>query len=141
MAKQSKFIKLNPNVLMEWIFDNEEYVTENYKVITNLNENKKRNFLSTTNLNNVNNNLFQLDSVLKKYTAINPAKYNFLQEQNYSSAPTQYDTVRIYLPTSYNFVYSGYVGLYLKIFTYGYYNNVVYELSNVIVASFTFLLP
>ena len=131
MAKQSKFIKLNPNVLMEWIFDNEEYVTENYKVITNLNENKKRNFLSTTNLNNVNNNLFQLDSVLKKYTAINPAKYNFLQEQNYSSVPTQYDTVRIYLPTSYNFVYSGYVGLYLKIFTYGYYNNVVYELSNI----------
>jgi hypothetical protein len=131
MAKQSKFIKLNPNVLMEWIFDNEEYVTENYKVITNLNENKKRNFLSTTNLNNVNNNLFQLDSVLKKYTVINPAKYNFLQEQNYSSVPAQYDTVRIYLPTSYNFVYSGYVGLYLKIFTYGYYNNVVYELSNI----------
>lgn len=131
MAKQSKFIKLNPNVLMEWIFDNEEYVTENYKVITNLNENKKRNFLSTTNLNNQNNNLFQLDSVLKKYTIINPAKYNFLQEQNYSSAPTQYDTVRIYLPISYNFVYSGYVGLYLKIFTYGYNNNVVYELSNI----------
>lgn len=131
MAKQSKFIKLNPNVLMEWIFDNEEYITENYKVITNLNENKKRNFLSTTNLNNQNNNLFQLDSVLKKYTIINPAKYNFLQEQNYSSAPTQYDTVRIYLPTSYNFVYSGYVGLYLKIFTYGYNNNVVYELSNI----------
>jgi hypothetical protein len=131
MAKQSKFIKLNPNVLMEWIFDNEEYITENYKVITNLNENKKRNFLSTTNLNNQNNNLFQLDSVLKKYTIINPAKYNFLQEQNYSSAPTQYDTVRIYLPISYNFVYSGYVGLYLKIFTYGYNNNVVYELSNI----------
>lgn len=131
MAKQSKFIKLNPNVLMEWIFNNEEYVTENYKVITNLNENKKRNFLSTTNLNNVNNNLFQLDSVLKKYTIINSAKYNFLQEQNYSSAPTQYDTVRIYLPTSYNFVYNGYVGLYLKIFTYGYNNNIVYELSNI----------
>src|SRR5574344_976252 len=131
MSKQSKFIKLNPNVLMEWIFDNEEYITENYKVITNLNENKKRNFLSTTNLNNQNNNLFQLDSVLKKYTIINPAKYNFLQEQNYSSAPTQYDTVRIYLPISYNFVYSGYVGLYLKIFTYGYNNNVVYELSNI----------
>ena len=101
MAKQSKFIKLNPNVLMEWIFDNEEYVTENYKVITNLNENKKRNFLSTTNLNNVNNNLFQLDSVLKKYTIINSAKYNFLQEQNYSSAPTQYDTVRIYFHPSF----------------------------------------
>jgi hypothetical protein len=131
MAKQSKFIKLNPNVLMEWIFDNEEYVTENYKVITNLNENKKRNFLSTTNLNSKNNNLFQLDSVLKKYTVINPAQYNFLQEQDYSSAPVQYDTVRLYLPTSYNFVYDGYIGIYLKIFAYGYYNKVIYELSNI----------
>ena len=44
MAKVSKFIKLNPNVLMEWIFDSEHYVSENYNVITNLNENKKRSF-------------------------------------------------------------------------------------------------
>ena len=61
MAKVSKYMKLNPNVLMEWIFDNENYISENYKVITNLNENKKRSFLSTTNLNSINNNLFQLD--------------------------------------------------------------------------------
>ena len=78
MAKVSKFIKLNPNILMEWIFDSEHYISENYKVVTNLNENKKRNFLSTSNNNNINNNLFQLDSVLGKYTQINSAKYNFL---------------------------------------------------------------
>lgn len=131
MSKVSKFIKLNTNVLMEWIFDNEYYISENYKVITNLNENKKRNFLSTTNLNNINNNLFQLDSVLKKYTLIDTSKYNFLQEQDYSAAPTQYDKVRIYLPTSYNFVFDGYIGLYLKIYAYGYYNKNIYELSNI----------
>jgi hypothetical protein len=60
MAKVSRFMKLNPNILMEWIFDSEHYVSENYKVITNLNENKKRSFLSTVNFNNKNNNLFQL---------------------------------------------------------------------------------
>jgi len=131
MAKQSKFMKLNPNILMEWVFDNEHYVSENYKVITNLNANKKRNFLSTSGLNNINNNLFQLDSVLNKYTLPNTAKYNFLQEQDYNTAPIQYDTVRIYLPVTYNFVFDGYVGLYLKIFAYGFYNDIIYELSNI----------
>ena len=131
MAKVSKFMKLNPNVLMEWIFDSEHYVSENYKVITNLNENKKRSFLSTTNLNDKNNNLFQLDPVLKKYTLVNTSKYNFLKEQDYSSAPVQYDKVRVYLPTSYNFTSNGYFGLYLKIFAYGYYNNNIYEISNI----------
>ena len=131
MAKVSKYMKLNPNVLMEWIFDNENYISENYKVITNLNENKKRSFLSTTNLNSINNNLFQLDSVLKKYAIVNTSKYNFLQAQDYTTSPVQYDTVRIYLPTSYNFVFNGYVGLYLKIFAYGYYNKNIYELSNI----------
>lgn len=131
MAKVSKFMKLNPNILMEWVFNSEYYINENYKVITNLNENKKRSFLSTTSLNNKNNNLFQLDPVLKKYTVLNTAKYNFLQEQDFSTAPVQYDIVRIYLPTSYNFDYNGYVGLYLKIFAYGYYNTNIYELSNI----------
>ena len=113
------------------LIDSEHYVSENYKVITNLNENKKRNFLSTNNLNNIDNNLFQLDPVLRKYTKINTSKYNFLQEQSYSSAPIPYDIARIYLPTSFNFVFNGYVGLYLKIYAYGYQNKNIYELSNI----------
>jgi len=131
MAKVSKFMKLNTNILMEWVFDSEHYISENYKVITNLNDNKKRSFLSTTNLNNKANSIFQLDSVLKKYALIDTSKYNFLQEQDYNSAPIQYDVIRLYLPTNYNFVFNGYVGLYLKILAYGYYNKNIYELSNI----------
>lgn len=131
MTKVSKYIKLNQNVLMEWTFDNENNIAENYKVITNLNESKKRSFLSTTNNNNISNNLFQLDPVLKKYTVVNTSKYNFLQEQNYSSSPIPYDKVKIFLPTSYNFSFYDYVGLYIKIYSYGYYNNNIYELSNI----------
>lgn len=131
MAKISKFIKINDKTLMEWVFDNEQYVSENYKVVTNLNENKKRSFLSTTNINNKERSLFKLDSVLKKYAVINTIKYNFLQEQDYGSSPVQYDTVRLYFPTTYNFIFDGYVGLYLKIFAYGYYNKDIYELSNI----------
>jgi len=131
MAKVSKFVKLNSNVLMEWTFDSQYYISENYKVITNLNNNRRRNFLSTTNINNIDNNLFQLDSVLNKFTLIDTVKYNFLQEQDYSSAPVQYDSVKIYLPTNYNFTLEGYIGLYLKIFAYGFYNKDIYEISNI----------
>ena len=42
MTKISKYIKLNPNVLMDWTFDNENYNSYPYKIITNINENKKR---------------------------------------------------------------------------------------------------
>lgn len=131
MSINNKMMKINPNVLMEWTFDNENNVTENYKVITNLNENKKRSFLSTTNNNNINNNLFLLDTVLRKYTPIDTSKYNFLQYQDYNTAPIPYDKVRLYLPTNYNFVMNGYVGLYVKIYTYDYYNENVYELANI----------
>ena len=131
MSSTNKMMKINQNVLMEWTFDNENNITENYKVITNLNENKKRSFLSTTNDNNINNNLFLLDTVLRKYTTINTSKYNFLQYQDYNTAPIPYDNIKIYLPTNYNFVMNGYVGLYVKIYTYDYYNEKVYELSNI----------
>lgn len=131
MAKVSKFIKINTNVLIEWTFDSENYVSENYKVLTNLNEGKKRSFLSTTNKNNIDNTLFQLDPVLQKYTTVNTSKYNFLQIQDYNTTYIPYDKVRIYLPTSYNFSFNGYVGMYLKIYTYDYYNTDISELSNI----------
>jgi len=137
MSSTKKMIKINPNVLMEWTFDNENNVTENYKVITNLNENKKRSFLSTISNNNINNNLFLLDTVLRKYTTINTEKYNFLQYQDYNTAPIPYDNVKLYLPTNYNFVLNEYVGLYVKIYTYDYYNESMYELANIFFDSTT----
>jgi len=131
MSNSSKIMKINANVLMEWTFDSENNISENYKVITNLNEKKKRSFLSNSTTNNIDNNLFLLDSVLRKYTNINTSKYNFLQYQDYNTAPIPYDKVKLYLPTNYNFVTNGYVGLYIKIYTYDYYNEKVFELSNI----------
>lgn len=131
MAKVSKFMKISQDILMEWIFDDEHYFSENYKVITNLNEDIKRSFLSTQTNNNIRNNLFQLDPILKKYTQFDTSKYNFLQEQDYNTPPIPYDRARIYLPTSYNFAFHDYIGFYLKIYTYDYYNEKLYDLSNV----------
>ena len=133
MTKISKYIKLNPNVLMDWTFDNENYNSYPYKIITNINENKKRIFVSKneSTKNTLSNNLFQLDTVLRKYTILDPSKYNFLQEQDYETPPILYDKVKIYLPTNYNFIEKGYVGMYIKIYTYNYYNEKTVELSNI----------
>jgi len=130
MATVSKYIKINPKVLIEWGFDSNNFISENYQIITNINENNTKNFLSTSLLNSKSRNLFQIDPVLRKYTVFDNS-YNYLQEQDYSSAPIQYDRVRVYLPTNYNFETEGYVGFYLKTFAYGFDNTKTYNLSNI----------
>ena len=131
MSSISKYIKVHPDVLVQWTFDNENYVSENYKIITNLSDNKKRSFLSTHGLNIENLNLVQIDPVLRKYTVVDPGKFNFLKEQDFSSAPTPYDTVKVYFPTNYDFSFNNFIGFYMKIFTYGFENRNIYELSNI----------
>ena len=130
MATVSKYIKIHPKVLIQWEYDSNNFISENYKVITNLNESKK-NFLSTTLLNNESRSLFQVDPVLRKYTEFDSNNYNYLQEQDFSSSPVQYDKVKIYLPTNYNFETEGYIGFYVNIFSYGFSNTKTYNLSNI----------
>lgn len=130
MATSSKYVKLTPTVLMQWTFDSENFISENYKIITNLNEGKKRSFLSTTGLNRKDQNLFLVDPTVRKY-AVMSYDFNYLQEQSYSSSPVQYDNVKIYLPTSYNFTKEGYVGFFVKVYAYNFDNNKIYELSNI----------
>ena len=41
MANVSKYIKIHPKVLIQWEFDSNNFISENYKVVTNINEDKK----------------------------------------------------------------------------------------------------
>ena len=131
MANVSKYIKVHPSVLVQWTFDSENYVSENYKIITNLQENKKRSYLSTHGLNIEESNLFQIDPVLRKYAVVDPGKFNFLKEQDFSSAPVPYDIVKVYFPTNYDFSFNNYIGFYMKIYAYDYRNQSICELSNI----------
>ena len=139
MPAISKKLKLNRNILLEWVYDSNNIVTENYSVITNLNE-SSRNFISKSaiNLNNIDNSFFTIDPVLYKYAKIDTAKFNFLQQQDYTSSPIQYDTVRIYFPTSYDFTTEGYEGVMLKLSAYDFTNKKLYPFSNFIGGSYIF---
>lgn len=124
MAK--KYLNLDQNVLLEWEYSSLN-VTENYIVWSDLTKNT-RNFLSTTNINDIDHNLFVIDATTKKYSKVDPTKFNFLKLQNYATAPMLYDKVTLYFPSSYNF--GVYYGFYLKIQALDYLGKKQYPLSN-----------
>lgn len=122
----SKYLNLDQNVLLEWEYSSQN-ISESYVVWSDLTKDT-RNFLSTTNINNIDHNLFVIDSVSKKYSKIDPTKFNFLKIQNYSTAPLLYDKVTLYFPTNFNF--GTYYGFYLKAQAFDYLGKKIYPISN-----------
>ena len=129
----SKFIKLNKNILLEYIYDDDNNIGNPYRILLN-NKNNQNNYSyiagssSLTN-NTVENQLFQIDSVNNTYGLVNTSNYSFLQLKDYSEGfPAKHDTIKIHLPVNYTF--GEYIGFYLRIFTFDYNNKKTYELSN-----------
>lgn len=129
MSVYSKRIKINTNVLVEYIFDDSNFKSENYSVLTNLKE-KTKSYISSSTINNETNSLFLVDPILSKYSPINIDEFNFLRLQNYFTAPVEYDKLRIYFPSGFEFQVEEYIGFYVNIYTYGFNNNTKYSLSN-----------
>lgn len=121
-----KYLNLNENVLLEWEYSSQN-ITEDYIVWSDLSRGT-RNFISTSNINNIDHNLFPIDTVIKKYAKVNPDKYNFIKTQKYSTSPVEYDKITIYFPTNYNF--NVYYGFYLKVQALDYISKSLYSLSN-----------
>ena len=127
MATSSKkYLNLNDNVLLEWEYSSQN-ISESFTIWSDLTKNT-RNFLSTTNLNDIDHNLFVIDAVSKKYSKVDPTKFNFIKIQDYSTAPMLYDKITLYFPSNYNF--SIYYGFYLKIQALNYLGKTMYPLSN-----------
>jgi hypothetical protein len=61
MSKFSKKINLNSDVLLEFIYDDTNFQSNDYKVLTNLKD-KTKSYLSKSGLNSETNNLLQFDS-------------------------------------------------------------------------------
>ncbi len=128
MSTFSKRIKINTDVLLEYVYDDSNFKSDDYKVLTNLKETTK-SYLSTTGLNTEDNNLFMVDDVLDKYAKVDKTNFNFLRLQNYTTTLTPYDTVKLYFPSGFDF-YNDYIGFYINVFAHGYDNNTKYSMSN-----------
>lgn len=131
MSKISKFVKLDKNVLLEYIYNDGNLISEAYNVLVNSRD-RSRSYLAfdTSGTNNTQgNSLFSLDAITGKFGKIDPTGYSFLQIKNYSApTPIKHDIVKIHLPV--NWTFGEYLGFYLKIYAFDSKNQVRFDLSN-----------
>lgn len=129
--KVSKFIKPNKDILLEYIYDDNNNIGESYRILVN-SKNSTYSYVSvdTSSSNNISSNqLFQIDPVTINYGIVNTSDYSFLQFKDYSSGfPIRYDSIKIHLPINYTFGEN--IGMYIRVYTYDYENKNMYDLSN-----------
>lgn len=129
--KTSKFVQLDPKVLLEYIYEDSFLTSENYIVTHDLNVDI-RSFAPKNDEgsnNRYSNQLVMLDPVKNKYGIRNSEQYNFLQDREYTqNLPIKYDRVKLHFPIDFNF--SDYSGCYLRVFVMDYDNNDLINLSN-----------
>lgn len=121
MSTTSKFVNLNPNVLLEWIYDDTNFLAEDYYILINTLQNTRgfinaetTNTLPSTTNNYASTNLFPVDAPNNKWGLIDQNAYPFLQLVFYpGNIPYRYDKIRVHFPINYNF--DNYVGFVLNV--------------------------
>ena len=131
MSKISKFLKLDKNILLEYIYDSGNLLSEPYDILVNskLNNNSYLSSESSITGNSQQNSLFLIDPVSRKLGKIDTDNYSFLQVRNYSQpGPIKHDTLKFHLPI--NFTFGEYIGFYINVYTFDRQNKVKYDISN-----------
>lgn len=136
----SKYIKLDTNILMEYIYDDSNLISEAYDIVINTKNISDRSYTSTStsgSLNTITNQLFEIDPITRTYGKVGyldtngdaTPYYPFLQINNYASGfPLKYDTIVIRFPINYTF--GEHIGFYIKGYSFDYRNNNTYNLTN-----------
>jgi len=131
MAKISKYIKLDKNILLEYVYDDNNNISEAYDILVNSKE-KSQSYMAikTSGTGNTQGNqLFRLDAISNKYGKIDPSNYSFLQVKNYTTpVPIRHDTIRVHLPI--NWTFGEYLGFYIKVYAFDITNQKTYGISN-----------
>ena len=131
MAQISKYINLDKNVLLEYVYNDGNLISEPYNILVN-SKTRKNSYVAyeTSGTGNVESNqLFQVDPVQLRYGKVNPDFYSFLQLKNYPSPePLRHDRIIIHLPI--NWTFGEYLGFYIKVYTFDSDGRETYELSN-----------
>lgn len=133
MSKVSKFIKVDTNVLLEYIYDDNNLISEPYKVLVNTETNvPELSFISgdtSPTINTQGNQLFEIDPIASRYGRVDETQYNFLQLKDFASGlPVRYDRIKVHLPT--NYVFDEYFGFQIRVYTFDYDNRKTHDLTN-----------
>lgn len=129
--KTSKFVQLDPKVLMEYIYDDSFNLSENYIVTQNLNEGI--NSFAPVNISGSNNRyenqLVTIDPVTLKSGIRNSNTYNFLIDRNYTqNLPIRHDRIKLHFPIDYSF--EEYAGCYIRVYVMDFNNSNLVNLTN-----------
>jgi hypothetical protein len=131
MSKISKYVKLDKNILLEYIYDSENNISEAYDILVDSKE-KKRSYLATdtSGTNNIKGNqLFRLDNLSNRFGKIDTSYYTFLQIKNYATSnPIRHDSIRIHLPV--NWTFGEYLGFHCRVYGYDTLMQKTFDLSN-----------
>ena len=135
MAKISKYVKLDRDILLEYIYNDGNMVSDQYKILVDSRDNRRSYIagdLSTTGNTNIKgqeNQLFKLDSVSGKYGIVNPDYYSYLQYKEFSSSiPVRHDTIKVHIPI--NWTFGEHLGYYIRVYTLDETNTNPFEISN-----------
>jgi hypothetical protein len=127
----SKFIKAHKDILLEYIYDDGNNISEAYKVLVNIKDNSYSYIAgdSSSSGNTTTNQLFKIDGVTNNYGLVDTTNYSFLQLKDYAAGfPLRNDIIKVHLPINYTF--GEYIGCYVRVYTFDYNNEVTYDLSN-----------
>jgi hypothetical protein len=131
MAKNSKFVKLDKDVLLEYIYDDGNLISDSYNVLVDSRDRRQSYIAGPSSItgNTIGNQLFKVDSVTQKYAKVNPSYYSFLQLKEYSSGiPVRHDTIKIHIPI--NWTFGEYLGFYIKVYGFDTINTRTFDISN-----------
>jgi len=135
MAKISKYVKLDRDILLEYIYNDGNMISDQYKILVDSRDNR-RSYIAgdlsgtgNTNIKGQENQLFKLDSVSGKYGIVNPDYYSYLQYKEFSSSiPVRHDTIKVHIPI--NWTFGEHLGFYIRVYTLDETNTNPFEISN-----------
>jgi hypothetical protein len=131
MAKISKYIKLDKDILLEYIYNEGNLLSEPYNILVDSRD-RRQSYMAgvdSSTGNGIGNQLFKVDSVSGKYAKVNPDYYSFLQVSDYGSGtPVRHDTLKFHVPI--NWTFGEYLGFYVKIYGFDTSNTRIYDLCN-----------
>lgn len=131
MAKLSKFVKLDKNILLEYVYNDGNLISEQYDILVN-SKDRRQSYIATDTSgtgNTQNNQLFRIDAVTNKYGKVDTGNYTFLQVKNYpTSSPIRHDVLRFHLPI--NWTFGEYLGFHIRVYAFDSLNQNTYDISN-----------
>ena len=140
----SKWVQVDDNILIEYIYDSDNLISERYAVFFNELTNvpgfastlsKTKNYIDVVVSDTARvipktpvNQLIKLDEINSSYREFS-LDITSIQKKDYpASIPIKYDRIRIHMPV--NYVFQDRIGCHLRVYTLDYNNRIYIDLSN-----------